>query len=80
MSAAARLVRMHAGLLIRCAERRATERRLRATDPDRADMAADEADELLANANALREVLARFDDVFVPDPNQLSLLADGGVL
>jgi hypothetical protein len=78
MSAAARLVRMHAGLLIRCAERRATERRLRPTDPDRADMAADEADELLANANALRDVLATLPDVHVPDPRQMSLLSDGG--
>ena len=79
MSEAARLARMHARLLLRAAERRASARRLRDTDPDRAELAYDEADEALADANALREVLRRFDDVFVPDSRQISLFSDGGV-
>jgi len=75
---AARLVRMHAKLLLRAAERRESAARLRHTDPDRAEMAADEAAEALADANALRDALALHPDVFVPDERQLSLLSDGG--
>lgn len=73
-----RAVRLHASLLLRAAACRATGDRLRDTDPDRADVAYDDAAEYLANANALRDVLAERDDVAIPDERQLSLLADGG--
>jgi hypothetical protein len=78
MSAIARVVRLHAHHLLRAAERRATAERLRDIDPDRAEMAADEAAEHLATANALRDVLALHPDVHAPDERQLSLLSDGG--
>lgn len=74
---ARRLVRMHAEKLLRCAERRETAARLRNIDPERAEMALDDAAELLADANALREVIATMDDVFVNHPDQISLLSLG---
>jgi len=74
---AARLVRMHARLLIRAAERRASADRLQDTQPERAEIAMDEAAEALADANALRDLLATLPEVHVPDERQLSLLSDG---
>lgn len=75
---AARLVRMHARFLLRAAERRAAAERLRDREPERADMALDEAAEALADANALRDMLAAHPEIHTPDERQLSLLADGG--
>lgn len=75
---AARLVRMHARMLMRVAERRASAERLWDSEPDRAAMASDEAAEALADANALRDLLATLPEVHVPDERQLSLLSDGG--
>lgn len=74
-----RLVRMHARLLLRCAERRASAERLRDREPERADIAADEAAEALADANALRDLLATLPEVAIPDERQLSLISDGGI-
>lgn len=73
----AELVRMHADQLLRAAERRASARRLADSDPNRAEMAVDEADAALRRANALRALLATLPEIATPDPRQLSLIADG---
>jgi hypothetical protein len=73
----ARLARMHSRFLLTAAERRAAAARLRDTDPERAEMALDDACEALANANALRDMLATLPGVHVPDERQISLFSDG---
>jgi hypothetical protein len=79
MTALPRLVRLHARTLCRVADLRESAARARMVgDTDRAEIAEDEAAAVLADANALRDILAERDDVLIPDPNQLSLLADGG--
>lgn len=71
----ARAVSLHARLLCKAAERRATALRLRdAGQVERAEMAEDEAAETLADANALRDLLADLPHVHTPHPDQLSLL------
>ena len=73
-----RLAAIHARTLLRAAERRASADRYRLTAQiERAEMAEDEAAEELANANALRDLLATLPDVAIPDDRQLSLLSLG---
>ena len=78
MTDLARVVRMHASLLTRAAARRDSALRLRDADPERAEMAAEEAVEALEDARAIRELL-RGTEVIIPDEASLSLLADGGI-
>ena len=80
MTALPRLVRLHARTLCRVADLRESAARARMVgDTDRAEIAEDEAAASLADANALRDVLALHPDVLVPDERQLSLIADGGI-
>lgn len=77
MTHAATLVRLHAHHTLRAAEKwHAAER---AIEPERAEMLRDEVAMHRTYAEALREALSRFDDVYIPDRRQLALLSDGEV-
>jgi hypothetical protein len=74
----ARVVRLHSRLLNRAAERReAAARHRMAGDTERAEIAQDDAAEALADANALRDMLAEHPDIYIPDPRHMALMADG---
>ena len=78
MNATNRLAALPARALARAAERRAAADRHRmAGDQHRAEMAADEAAEALADANALRDVLTERGAYVHDDPGQLVLFQFG---
>lgn len=72
------LVLEHAALIQRADTAARTALRLdRTHEPERAEMARDEASDLRFRAECLAELLAPHG-VHQPDPRQLSLLSDGG--
>lgn len=73
---AARLARMHAGLINDAAA--LENAAARADDINRRLQLLDDAAECRLNAAALADVLRDDPAVFVPDARQISLLADGG--
>lgn len=82
-----RVVRLHARLLLDAGTSERTEQRLRIQDPDRAEIAADQAAESRAEAEALadllREALADLlreagVEVLIAPPGQLALFNEGG--
>lgn len=72
------LVLQHADMVAEAEAHRRTALRLAEMDPERAEMAQDEAAEMRFRADALAELLEPMG-VFVPEPNQLALMGLGDV-
>jgi hypothetical protein len=73
-----RIAALHAGLILAAREQEAAALRYGDHgDAERADQARDYASEHRADARAIADLLARFDDVHVPQPGQLALFSDG---